>query len=172
MNLVGQMDQIFVSYRKPIENYIYFRVKDRELAQDLSQEVFLKMVRSLRLFDSARSLSAWLWTIVKNTLVDHQRSSKYEQNLKKEILSASEFPSSWRWSASPEDVLIQKQSIRELGVMLTTMKTEQLEVIRLRLIEGLKMVEIADHLGVSVSQVKSLLHRTRTRLLAAQVCPP
>jgi len=171
MELQSHFDLIFLRYRKQIETYLYRRVKDREIAKDLAQEVFLKMYRSLVLFDSARSISSLLWTIVKNTLVDHQRKWTHETNVKNEILVHVESTSYGYKGPSPEDALIQKQLIHAVRVRLSEMKNDQLHVLRLRLLEGLRVVDIAKNLGLNVSQVKSILFRARSRLVnRSQMC--
>src|SRR5215475_16184159 len=69
-------DQIYDEYKTPIYNYVYHLVGDREQADDLTQDTFLKAFRALPKMDASLKLSAWLYRIATNTAYDALRRRK------------------------------------------------------------------------------------------------
>ncbi len=73
------------AYSKKIFNLAYQFSGNHEAAEDLTQEIFLKLYGSLTKFDFSRNFTAWLLTLSKNHLIDHYRKSKYERTSRDEF---------------------------------------------------------------------------------------
>ena len=123
-------EEIYERHKQGIYRYIYYRVSDVRLAEDLMQEVFLKAVAAVDSFDfRGVSLSAWLYRIARNLVIDHYRCRSEQKELTlNESLAASEEDI----SATIEKKLARRQLWRALG-RLTDL---QRDVIILKFIEG------------------------------------
>src|SRR6478736_2567567 len=68
--------KLFNRFRKPILIYVQKRVANEETAQEITQEIFLKVFRFRNLYEDQHAFSTWLWTIARNTVSDYQRGMK------------------------------------------------------------------------------------------------
>jgi len=147
------LTEIYELHQPTIYRYILHRVDDVATAEDLTAEVFVRMVAEIGRFTSrGRPLLAWLYTIARNLVTDHyRRGGKLPQVALDEQLMSS--------IADPDD-RIQRWLVREqLYGALAYLTDEQYEVVFLRFIEGLDNETVAQLLGKSVRAVKSLQYR-------------
>ncbi|HEX2906523.1 MAG TPA: sigma-70 family RNA polymerase sigma factor [Phototrophicaceae bacterium] len=145
---------IYDSYFSPIYNFIRLRVDDAQAAEDLTSEVFLKLVSALRNHTAPRhSLRGWLFRVARNVLHDYYGRAR---QITTEALE--------EWTpAAPEDDL-EIQFIRTLDVertrhALRKLAPEQQEVLILRFGQTLSLQETADIMGKNVGAIKSLQFR-------------
>ena len=151
-------EEIYERHKQGIYRYIYCRVSDVHLAEDLMQEVFLKAVAAVDSFDfRGISLSAWLYRIARNLVIDHYRCRSEQREL---TLDESLVASEQDISATIEQKLARQQLWRALG-RLTDL---QRDVIILKFIEGFSNSEVAQILGKPEGAIKSLQHRALARL--------
>jgi RNA polymerase sigma-70 factor, ECF subfamily len=139
-----------------VYRYCYYRVNDVHLAQDLTAEVFVRMVDKLGAFKvRGRPLLAWLYTIAHNLIADMHR-----QNTRATHLALDEVPD---LSTDGEEDLTQGVARRLqadcLAAALKHLTEEQRQVILLKFIEDLNNAQIARLLGRSEGAIKSLQHR-------------
>jgi len=158
---------IYRKFRKPILNYVSRTVKNEDLAEELTQEIFLKAFKYQETYRDQFSISTWLWSIARNTIIDWKRKSRpaYEASAfvirNHEHFDIEQAPDQ---TINCEDRII-KTEIRDAIFEITKNLTEmQKQVILLRIIDQLSYQEIAQKLNLSLSAVKCLFHRAKTSL--------
>jgi RNA polymerase sigma-70 factor (ECF subfamily) len=144
---------------------------DPQEALDLSQEVFLRVFRTLPHFRGQSSLKTWIYRIVINQAANRRRwwrrRHKSQQIALEEHTAAHGELAETRRLADPDQVLEGREVARRVWAALDTLPFEQRAVIILREIDGLSYDEIAESLGVAVGTVKSRLARARRGLRTA-----
>jgi RNA polymerase sigma-70 factor (ECF subfamily) len=140
---------------------------DREEALDLSQEVFLRVFRTLHRFRGQSSLRTWIYRIAVNQARNrhrfwHRRHRADQVSLDEHIATHGEFLC--LKTSTPERILAQKELATQLRDALDRLPFDQRTAIVLREIDGLSYEEIAYSLGVAVGTVKSRLTRARQTL--------
>jgi len=133
-----------------IYSYVFYRVKHKEDAEDLTSEVVLKIVRALK--NQKGNFLAWIYKIAANSLIDFYRHRKVAQEISYDDLSQESIGSK---GVSPNDVLMHDK----LKDALTHLTKEQADVITFRFIQELDNEEIAKIMGKSIGSVKVLQFR-------------
>jgi RNA polymerase sigma-70 factor (ECF subfamily) len=144
---------------------------DPQEALDLSQEVFLRVFRTLPHFRGQSTLRTWIYRIVINQASNRlrwwrRRHRSQQVALDERTATRGEFAES-RTFALPDRLLQQQETAGRVWGALSALPFDQRAVIVLREIDGLSYEEIADSLGVAVGTVKSRLARARTSLRSA-----
>jgi RNA polymerase sigma-70 factor (ECF subfamily) len=144
---------------------------DAQEALDLSQEVFLKVFRSLNQFRGQSTLKTWIYRIVVNQASNRQRwwrrRHRAQQVRLEELTAARAEVPEVRASSLPDRVLQQRETSDRVWRAMNALPFDQRAVIVLREIDGLSYEEIATSLGVAVGTVKSRLARAREGLRLA-----
>jgi RNA polymerase sigma-70 factor (ECF subfamily) len=141
---------------------------DHNEALDLSQEVFLRVFRTLHTFRGASQLRTWIYRIVVNQARNRQRwwrrRHKAQQiSLDHHLREHGELPEAGN-GGSPDRLLGQKQLAERIGAALDHLPFDQKTALVLREIDGLSYEEIGFSLGIAVGTVKSRLARAREAL--------
>lgn len=151
--------EIYERFSPGIYRYVYYRVNDRELAEDLRAEVFLRMLEGLDRFHyQGWSISAWLYRIAHDRVVDHLRRQERRQHVPLE----EGWPDS---SQDPDEALRTRLTQEALREAIQQLTDDQQQVILLRFIEGLSVREVAQIVGRTEGAVKALQHRGLQSLL-------
>jgi RNA polymerase sigma-70 factor (ECF subfamily) len=140
-------------YRKRVLDYIFMMVKDREVADDIFQETFIKVMRFLnegRYADNGKFLS-WVLRIAHNQVIDHFRHTKQEHKITEadagfDILGTMKFAGD-----SVEDRMVHEQIHQDLRRLVDTLPEEQRQVVLLRYFDNLSFKEIAEQTDVSIN---------------------
>jgi RNA polymerase sigma-70 factor (ECF subfamily) len=159
--------EIVIRYERPIFNLIARMVHDRSLAEDLSQETFLKAFTRLGLYDARYKLSNWLFKIAHNTVIDHLRQRRPATVSLEESSPAERDAAQLRADAAvrdPFEKLAQAELAQVLGRAVAALRPEYRQVVILRYHEDFSHEEIADVMAIPVGTVKSYLHRARLEL--------
>ena len=136
-----------------IYRYIYFRVTDEEVAEDLTSQVFLKAWENLdRCKSTGAPFIAWLYTIARNTVIDHYRTRKNTVALEEAYSLASDDP-------SPDQQIELQFETEALREALKELTEDQQQVVVLKFIAGLSTDEIAEQLGKRAGAVRALQMR-------------
>jgi RNA polymerase sigma-70 factor, ECF subfamily len=143
---------------------------DHNEALDLSQEVFLRVFRTIGSFRNQSALRTWIYRIVVNQARNRQRwwrrRRRAEQvSLDDHLRQNGELASNSN-GCSPEQVLKQKELADRIWIALEDLPFDQRSIIVLREIDGLSYEEIAYSMGVAIGTVKSRLARARESLRA------
>ena len=152
--------ELYDHYVTMVHRYVYHRVGDRALAEDVTSETF---VRALRRIDSlsfqGRDVGAWLVTIARNIVLDHVKSSLYRLEV-----ATADMRDADRVTDGPEDAVITHLSNRQLLECVQQLGSDQQECIVLRFIHGLSVSETAEIMGKKDGAIKALQHRAVRRL--------
>ncbi len=154
--------QIYERYRPSIFNYIFYRVGDPDLADDLTSDVFVRLVdkydESVR---NGRPIAPWLYAIAKNLVIDHHRRAGL---LGWQPLSEQAVASETSSPAKQTELRLTQEC---LITALNYLTEDQRQVVLLKFIERRTNQEIGDLLGKPESAVKSLQHRALAALRRA-----
>ncbi len=146
------MSDLWIEHKTRLRTYIAKRVRERDVVDDILQDVFLKAHASLHTVKSQGSLAAWLYRIATNAITDYYRGQKPSEGLPEEL-------------AAPES---EPDYIAELASCLQPLIADLPETYRLPLvlseIDGLTQKEVAARLGLSLSGAKSRVQRGREKL--------
>lgn len=147
-----------------VYRYLYYRLCDEALAQDLTAEVFVRMVEKLDRFQArGRPLLAWLYTIARNLIADHHRQKKNAAHLSlDEVLELQ-----GDGDGELAEMVDRKQVATCLVAALHRLTEEQRQVLLLKFVEDLGNVQIARLMGKSEGAIKALQHRALNALRRA-----
>lgn len=150
------------SHRETVFRYVRFRVATREAAEDVTSEVFMKALRSLKRYDSRRaSPRTWLLRIARNAVTDHLRSLRRRGSLH---VSLDRVPDLVAHEESAELRVVRQERIQKVLNATGTLRSADQEILSLRYGAGLANSEIADAMGISANAVAVRLHRALSRL--------
>jgi RNA polymerase sigma factor (sigma-70 family) len=151
--------QLSERYRLPLTAYFARRVGSRAEAEDLTQEVFLRMVRRLELED-VENVEAFVFRTAVNLLRDRSRRDKSQSVRKVEFASRLTDVD----DLSPERVFDSRQSLTQVIAVLEELDERTRDAFILHRLEGMKHAQIAELLGVSVSSVEKYIIKALTLL--------
>ena len=164
--------EIVQQYNRRIYNICYRFSGSPDDASDLTQEVFIKMYRTLSTFDTTRaSFMTWVTTVTRNLLVDHFRKGKYDRitdsldatpgNQEDGLTLADQLEDK---SASPETKMRSQETQKLVHEALKRLSPELREAVILRDLQDMDYKDIAKVLSVPEGTVKSRINRGRTEL--------
>lgn len=162
---------LVVRYQTRLLNFIYRTIGDRERAEDLVQEVFVRVHRHLHRFDQSKKFSTWIYTIASNLAKNELRNRSRNplvlfQTIKKQW-EADHRPLQFEDPSSRPDDLYRKRHLRELVEGSVAQLPEHHRVVFvLRELEGKSYEEIAEITGCNLGTVKSRLNRARNNFAA------
>ena len=161
-------------YERPVFSLIYRMVRDRELAEDLAQDTFIKVLNHIDRYRPEFKLSSWLFKIANNVAIDHLRRRQLD------TISMDGSPhamTSDAVEATSFDVVVEQESAldeleaREMGTAIeraiASLRPEYRSCIMLRHVEGRSYEEIAATLDLPLGTVKTYIHRARHELRKA-----
>lgn len=151
--------QLVERYQSPVFTTIVRMVKHRELAEDLAQETFLQVYRSLPGFDGRSRFSTWLYRIARNKVIDWTRS-----RAKKEQSSESELHDVYRSNSSVEEEVVIRDMSNRLRVLMYEMPQHYRDVLCMYFERELTLREIAQQLDVPYKTVQTRFSRGKKQL--------
>jgi RNA polymerase sigma-70 factor, ECF subfamily len=158
-------------YQRPVFSIVYRMVRDRELAEDLSQEAFVKVFNNLDKYDPKYKFSSWLFKIASNLAIDQLRKKSpvtLSLDGSRSARTADEIESSRITVESrdenPEELLEAKELGAEIETAIGALRPEYRTAILLRHVEGRAYEEIAEIMEVPLGTVKTYIHRARAEL--------
>jgi RNA polymerase sigma-70 factor, ECF subfamily len=156
-------DEIVRLYWRKVFNVAYKFVGRQDEAEDLAQDIFLKLFKSLKTFDRRANFSTWLISVSRNLCIDHYRSVRREHEV---VTHDVDVVSLARPSAldSPQVALERRDRVALLRAALDKLAPSLRTAVMLRDIQELSYQEIAEKLGVPEGTVKSRINRGRTEL--------
>ena len=147
------VSQLLERHTRRVRDYIRMMVKNSDVADDLTQEVLIKVVKVLdegRYTDKGRFLP-WVLRIAHNRVLDYFRAQKQDKTISEssagfDLLGSKNFA-----EPSIEDSIISEQRAEEIRALVEELPEEQREVVKMRYYEGLSFKEIAELTGVSIN---------------------
>ena len=156
-------EQIVRQHWRKVFNVAYKFVGTHEQAEDLTQDIFLKVFRSLETFDRRANFQTWLISVSRNLCIDHYRSVRKErQTIDRDITSDDLAPAAP--TTSPLAALEQRDLAAQLRVALQQLPPSLRTAVLLRDIQELSYQEIAEQLRLPEGTVKSRINRGRKEL--------
>jgi RNA polymerase sigma-70 factor (ECF subfamily) len=158
-------------YERPVFSLIFRMVRDREIAEDLSQETFIKVLNAIGTYRPEFKFSSWVFKIANNTAIDHLRRRELD-TLSLEGSPHAATPEAMEATAlqlgtgvaSPLDDVASRELGGEIEAAINRLRPEYRSCILLRHVEGRAYEEIADILGLPLGTVKTYIHRARNEL--------
>jgi RNA polymerase sigma-70 factor, ECF subfamily len=151
-------DQLYQKYHQDLFRFLFYMVKNREQAEDLVQEVYIRVLKAYSSFEGKSSEKTWLFSIAKNVAIDHFRKQKGWKNWLTEKFDPSTAQIKDH-SPLPEEVAEQREEIQKMYRCLDQCTVDQKMVIILRYIHELSISETAEALSWTESKVKTTQHR-------------
>jgi RNA polymerase sigma-70 factor (ECF subfamily) len=149
---VDAFEEIVIRHQTKVYNYILMMVHQPELAEDIFQETFLKVIKSVKegkYYDDGK-FSSWVSRIAHNLIIDHYRK---EKKMKMVSTDKEDVPilNMAMLSSSKEDVMVNKQISKDIKLLLDHLPFEQREVVIMRIYLDMSFKEIAEQTGVSLN---------------------
>ena len=151
-------DELYKKYHHDVFQFLFYMVSHKETAEDLVQEVYIRVLKSYDRFEGKSAEKTWLFSIARNVAIDHFRKNK---NWKDRIMEKFD------WSKQqikaddslPEEVAILSEEVQYLYQALKVCTVDQKMVLILRYIQERSIAETAETLGWTESKVKTTQHR-------------
>ncbi|GAA3809913.1 sigma-70 family RNA polymerase sigma factor [Amycolatopsis tucumanensis] len=164
---------LYDQYVDVVYRYVYFRLSDRELAEDITSETFLRALRRISSVSyQGRDVGAWFVTIARNIVLDHLKSSRYKlEVVTDEVADSGTAPFAAPSGAEPgpEQQAVTSATRDALLSAIAGLGEDQRECIVLRFIQGLSLAETAQIMKRNEGAIKALQHRAVRKL--AQLLP-
>lgn len=150
-----KIESIFDQYFETVYRFVYFRISSRCEAEDLTSEIFMKIVKNFDSFHEKEgaNILSWIMQITRNSLIDYYRKKKINieplDNIEKVEL------------VTLEEKIDQKMQLELVFAALNKLPERQREIALLRFEVGLSNQEIAELLGLEISTVSSTITRIR-----------
>ena len=149
--------ELYERWFDKVWRFCYWQVGNREEAEDLTEEVFLKMIKSLKSWEKRGSFKSWLWGIARNTVKDFFRKKYRLKTVRLE---------DWM---TREEKKPAKSFKKEVAALLAKLPERYQQVLRLRFLRGYTLKEVAVELGVSLANAKVLQYRAIKKLQQLEV---
>lgn len=168
-------DELVARYHVRLLNFVYRTIGDRERAEDLVQETFVRVYRHLHRFDQTKKFSTWAYTIAgnlaKNELRNRSRNPLVLFQALRNSWDADHRPLEWEDNTYRPDDLYRKRHLRAMVEGAVAQLPEHHRIVFvLRELEGKTYEEISEITGVNLGTVKSRLNRARNNF--AQIIEP
>lgn len=150
--------RIYENYHNDIFQFLFYMVKDKSQAEDLVQEVYIRVLKSYKSFEGRSSEKTWLLSIARHVAIDWFRK---QQTLRQRILGTFDWDQQELKDTQklPDELAVQNENLQEIYKALDECTIDQRSVIILRFIHGFSISETAEALTFSESKVKTTQHR-------------
>ncbi len=163
--------QLLTKYRQPVVHFFYRMIQDPAVAEELAQEVFLRIFHARARYVPKARFTTWLFRIATNLALNYLRDTRMEQCRERTTdVDTGELP--WDLpdtSPTPEERLLREARVQEVRAAIASLPPTQRAAVIMHKYHDMEYREIAMVLGCSESAVKSLLYRAyenlRTRLV-------
>lgn len=156
------INEIYDRYHRDVYHFALYFTNNKQEAEDITQETFIKIMKSISSLKDPERLKTWILTIARNTAMDLHRKRKFVSLFPEWVFDKE------KDSVTPEERLIQKGEWTELQNALLKLKQQYRTVVILRGLKELTIKETADILGCSEAKVRVDYHRA-LQLLKKQV---
>lgn len=162
-NMAG-FDFLIQKYRKPIIHFMYRMVHNQAVAEELAQEVFLRVYRSRETYRAEARFSTWLYRIATNLGVNYVRDTRHERNASTVYLDETDAetgttPDVADATPSVESDLLRRERLNSIRQHVLSLPERQRMAVLMHKYEGMDYKQIGDVLKLSESATKSLLFR-------------
>jgi RNA polymerase sigma-70 factor (ECF subfamily) len=157
-------DVLLSRYQGKIFNYIFFIVRNQELAEDLFQETFVKAIVTIQQgrYTADGKFASWLTRIAHNLVIDSYRQERNENTISNDEVEADLFNNADLCDENIEMQMVNEQTLIDVRRLVDALPENQREVVYMRYYQNLSFKEIADIIGVSIN---TALGRVRYALI-------
>ena len=157
-------DELLARYQSKLFNYIYFIVRNQEVAEDIFQETFVKAITTIQQgrYTASGKFGAWLTRIAHNMIIDGFRQERNENTISNDETEVDLFNDVDLCDDNVEMQMINEQTLSDVHRLVDALPDNQREVVYMRFYQDLSFKEIADITGVSIN---TALGRMRYALL-------
>ena len=161
---ISGFDFLIQKYRRPIVNFMYRMVHNQAVAEELAQEVFLRVYRSRQTYRAEARFSTWLYRIATNLGVNYARDTRHERAASTVFLDEADSqtgttPDLADSSPGAEDSLLRRERFNAIRQHVLALPERQRMAVLMHKYEGMDYKQIGDVLKLSESATKSLLFR-------------
>jgi RNA polymerase sigma-70 factor (ECF subfamily) len=149
---------LFDRYNKRLFNFLARMTRDRELAEDLTQNVFLRMIRYRNSYKEHMKFQAWIYQVARNVFSDHYQANK---NKKADYVSVEKVKENYEDMEENKDMEEKEQLLQR---SLALLSEEQRELLVLTRFQHMKYEEVAAILDTTVANIKVKVHRAIGKL--------
>lgn len=151
-NSKSAADELISKYYKEIYIYVYKQTSDKELSMDLTQEIFISVLKSITNFDDSKaSFRTWIYRIATNKVVDYFRSKNYKYNTTTETIEYKQINDESDFTVSLE----HKEDVEKIQNIVNKLSGEHQEIFRLKIFLESTFIEIGQVLKIPESTVKT-----------------
>ena len=149
------LSELYDRYETKIFTYIYRRTREQALAEDLTAQVFLKMLEAIRKGNAWQtSFSGWLYRIAHNIVIDYYRRRERQSHV-----SIDEAPTLTATEHNPVQTAEMNMDVEQLQSAIQRLTDEQGQVVSLRFLDGYSIAEVAEMLDKTEGAIKALQYR-------------
>jgi len=155
--LKADFHHFYNTHFERVYRFVYFRVRmNKEVAEDITSEIFLKALKHFASYDPKQSHTAWIMTIARNTVINHYRDQK-------QIVDIDELAFALP-GADGRDEATAADDARQLCEAMSLLRPKEREILELKYIEGYRYKEIGELLGKSAGAARIEAHRAMRNL--------
>ena len=164
VDLASEGDQqafeyLFARYKDALVRLFEQRLEEKSMASDLLQETFIKVYLHINDYSKNYTFGQWIYSIARNTLIDHLRRNKVD-----DVAIDERFRAPYATTPSPEESVIINQTRAHFYNALEELSPEYRQVIEMRFIEEYSYEEIAEKLGRPLNTIKTQIRRARATI--------
>jgi RNA polymerase sigma-70 factor (ECF subfamily) len=161
--------EVLVSrYLKIIYNFVYRAVSSREEAEDLTQEVFVKLWKNLDKFDANKTFKPWLYKIAKNTYLDYykkQQPSPFSALAESNLIKIQPLNQAWSLASESQESLMDKDLLQaKFNLAVASLEASSAEIVTMHHERDLSFKTIAQIKQQPLNTVKSKYHRALSKI--------
>jgi RNA polymerase sigma-70 factor (ECF subfamily) len=147
-------EQLWETFSVPLHHFIRRRVPDPHSAEDILQDVFLKIHMRINTLHQQDRVAAWIYQIARNAIADYYRAQRPLTDVPETLLAPDDFPE--------EDVV--RELLPCVAAMVNALPDAYREALRLTEYEGLSQKQLSERLAISFSGAKSRVQRARAKI--------
>lgn len=146
-------DALLNRHKSGMHSYIYFMVRNKELAEDIFQETFVKVIMTIKQgrYTENGKFKAWITRIAHNLVIDSIRQERNENTVSNDEVEVDLFNNIKLCDGTVEDSLVRRQVLSDVKKLIRHLPDNQREVLEMRYYQDLSFKEIADITGVSIN---------------------
>jgi RNA polymerase sigma-70 factor (ECF subfamily) len=147
------IEHLILRHKSKVYSYINLYIRSRDLADDIFQDTFLKVVQSIRAgrYQDDGKFISWVMRIAHNLIIDHFRHEKQMGIVYNDDYDTDLFNSRRLADDNVEDIMVRRQVLRDVRTLINGLPEDQREVVIMRHYAGMSFKEIADMTGVSIN---------------------
>jgi len=154
--MITTTEQVWDAFHTPLSQFIHRRVSDETAAEDLLQDVFLKIHQHMDTLKDVKRLESWIYQLTRNAIIDYYRSTRPVVTL--DAADVLDLP-----EELPADEIVS-ELLPCIRAMVQSLPTQDRQALILTSYQGLTQKELGERLGLSFSGAKSRVQRAREKL--------